>query len=111
MATRRTKSLSTKVTDVEYELAASAAAPLTISEWARKTLFQAGQPDPMVTACLAELLALRIILLNLHFALAEGKTVTGDFMLALIEQADHDKWKKADDRLAALRARTDSTRR
>jgi hypothetical protein len=111
MATRRTRSLSTKVTDVEYELAANAAAPLTISEWARKMLLQAVRPDPMVTALLAELLALRTILLNLHFALAEGKTVTADFMNALIERADHDKWKKVDDRLAAIRTRTEWTSR
>ncbi len=35
MATRRTKSLSTKVTEAEYELVASLAAPLTISECAQ----------------------------------------------------------------------------
>jgi hypothetical protein len=57
MATRRTKSISTKVTDAEYEQAASAAAPLTISEWARNVLLHATQPDPIVTALLAEVLA------------------------------------------------------
>jgi anti-sigma regulatory factor (Ser/Thr protein kinase) len=56
MATRRTKSISTKVTDAEYEQAASAAAPLTISEWARNVLLHATQPDPIVTALLAEVL-------------------------------------------------------
>jgi hypothetical protein len=111
MATRRTKSLSTKVTDAECDLAASAAAPLTISEWARKVLLQAMQFDPMVTALLAEILALRVILLNLHFALAEGKTVSDEFLRALIERADNDKWSKLDDRLAAIRARNESTRR
>src|SRR5687768_3312719 len=111
MATRRTRSLSTKVTAAEYELAANAAAPLTISAWARKLLLQDVQPDPMVTALLAEFIALRVIVLNLHFALAEGKTVTADLMNTLIERADHDKWKKLDDRLAAIRVRTESTSR
>ena len=108
MATRRTKSLSTKVTDVEYELARNAAAPVTISEWARKVLLQAAQPDPLATALLAEFLALRVILLNLHYALASGKAVTEESMSALIERADRDKWSKVDTRLAAMRARTDA---
>jgi hypothetical protein len=111
MAARRTKSLSTKVTDAEYQLAASAADPMTISEWVRKLVLQAAQPDPVVTALLAELLALRVILLNLHFALAEGNTVTVDSMRALIDRADHNKWNKVDERLAAIRARTESTSR
>jgi len=111
MATRRTKSLSTKVTDAEYELVASLAAPLTISEWARKTLLHAVQPDPMVTALLAEFLALRVILLNLHFALVDGTAVTADSMRALIDRADHDKWRKVDERLSAIQARTESTSR
>jgi len=111
MATRRTKSLSTKITDAEYELVASLAPPLTVSEWARKTLLHGLRPDPMTTALLAELLALRVILLNLHFALIEGTPVTADSMRALIDRADHDKWNKVDDRLAAIRARTESTSR
>ena len=111
MATRRTKSLSTKVTDAEYELVASLAVPLTVSEWARKTLLHAAQPDPMVTALLAEVLALRVILLNLHFALVDGTAVTADSMRALIDRADRDKWKKVDERLSAIRARTESTNR
>ena len=111
MATRRTKSLSTKVTDAEYELIPGLAGPITISEWARKILLDAAQPDPMMTALLAEVLALRVILLNLHFALVVGTAVTADSMRSLIDRADCDKWKKADERLTAIRAGTESTSR
>jgi hypothetical protein len=110
MPTPRTKSISTKVTEAEYERAASMAHSLTISEWARKTLLQVAEPDPIVTALLAELLALRTILLNLHFALLEGTTLTAETMQALINRADHDKWNKVDERLAVVRTRTESTR-
>jgi hypothetical protein len=107
MPTPRTKSISTKVTEAEYERAVNMAAPVTVSEWARKTLLQAAQPDPLVTTLLAELLALRTILLNLHFALLAGTTVTAETMQALINRADHNKWNKVDERLAAIRARTE----
>ena len=40
---------------------------------------------------LAEVLALRKILLNLQFTVAEGKPVTRDRMQAWIEEADADK--------------------
>ena len=40
---------------------------------------------------LAELLALRAILLNLHFHLCSGTPVTAETMQRLIERADQDK--------------------
>jgi hypothetical protein len=33
----------------------------------------------------------------------EGTAVTEDSMRALIDRADHDKWKKVNDRLGAIR--------
>jgi hypothetical protein len=50
---------------------------------------------------LVELLALRTILLNLHFHLCSGTPVTGETMQCLIERADHDKRQQAEARLAA----------
>ena len=50
---------------------------------------------------LAEVVALRTILLNLHFALATGDTPTADAMQRLIERADQDKIRKAQERLAS----------
>jgi hypothetical protein len=49
---------------------------------------------------LAELLALRAILLNLHFHLCSGATITAETMQRLIERADQDKGRLAEARLA-----------
>jgi len=54
---------------------------------------------------LAELLALRTIVLNLHFALASGEALTPDTVERLIERADHDKIRKAQERLASVSQR------
>ena len=54
---------------------------------------------------LAELLALRTIVLNLHFALASGEALTEDTVDRLIERADHDKIRKAQERLASVSQR------
>ena len=54
MATRRTKSVSTKVTEAEYDVIARRAEPLTVSEWARGILLGATQPDPLHFLLLAE---------------------------------------------------------
>lgn len=44
---------------------------------------------------LAELLALRAVLLNVMFKMANGDTVSKDEMRQLIERADRDKQKRA----------------
>jgi hypothetical protein len=51
---------------------------------------------------LAELLALRRILLNLHFAVCRGETVTTETMQRLIDLADQDKVQRAEERLNAV---------
>jgi len=109
MSTRRTKSVSTKVTEAEYDAIASRAEPLTVSEWARGVLLSATQPDPLHFLLLAELLALRTIVLNLNFALAANDPPTTDVMHALIDRADAEKLRKAEDRIATLLAGNKST--
>jgi hypothetical protein len=109
MAARRTKSVSTKVTEAEYEAIARRAEPLTVSEWARGILLGAAQPDPLHFLLLAEFLALRTIVLNLSFALAATGPPTTEAMQALINRADADKVSKAEDRIARLRAGHKST--
>jgi hypothetical protein len=54
---------------------------------------------------LAELLALRTIVLNLYFALASGEALTEKGVERLIERADHDKIRKAQERLASVSER------
>ena len=54
MATRRTKSISTKVTEAEYDAIVRRAEPQTVSAWARGILVGAAQPDPLHFLLLAE---------------------------------------------------------
>ena len=72
----------------------------TISEWARDVLLKATKPNAGEEAVLAEVLALRTILLNIHFAVSQGRTLTAEEMQQLIERADQNKLGKARQRLA-----------
>src|SRR5262245_34815587 len=102
MASRRTKSIGTKVTPEEYERVRALAGDQPISEWVRAALLDAAargaEADSVV---LAELLALRTILLNLHFHICSGATVDAETMQRLIERADQEKQQQAETRLAA----------
>jgi len=95
MATLRTKSVSTKVTEEEYAKFEALAGERTISEWARDILSRAANPHTCEQTILAEVLALRTALLNLFFKLARAERITADEMQQLIERADADKLKKA----------------
>ena len=100
MPVLRTKSISTKVTDEEYSQFEALAGEQTISEWARNALLNAAKPNASEQTVLAEVLALRTILLNIHFAISQGQTLTADEMQQLIERADRDKLSKARQRIA-----------
>jgi hypothetical protein len=56
--------------------------------------------EPAERVILAELLALRAILLTLHFGVATGERLTTEAMQRLIDRADQDKLAKAQARLA-----------
>jgi hypothetical protein len=103
MASRRTKSIGTKVTPEEYARIEALAGDQTISEWVRAALLKATEPAQADAIVLAELLALRTILLNLQFHLCSGTPVTADAMQRLIERADSDKRQQAHARLATER--------
>ena len=100
MPSFRTKSISTKVTDEEYAQFEALAGEQTISEWARDVLLKATKPNAGEQTVLAEVLALRTILLNVHFAVSQGQTLTAEEMQQLIERADQNKLSKARERLA-----------
>ena len=100
MPSFRTKSISTKVTDEEYALFEALAGEQTISEWARDVLLKATKPNAGEQTVLAEVLALRTILLNIHLAVSQGRTLTAEEMQQLIERADQNKLSKARQRLA-----------
>ena len=106
----RTKTLGTKVSEEEFAQLETAASErgLTLSEWCRETLLASvnGQDEKSADsvrtgqALMAELVALRAILLNVLFKLANGEKPTADEMQRLIDRADADKLKKARERLA-----------
>ena len=107
----RTKTLSTKVSDEEFRdlEAAASKGGLTVSEWCREALLASmnrqepkSATDSAATGqvvLLAELVALRAILLNVLFRQANGQTVTAEEMQELIDRADSDKVRKARERL------------
>ena len=108
----RTKSIGTKVSEEEFAAleATARAADMTLSEWVRAVLLAApGVELPDDEAALAgrvavaELLALRTLLLNLFFRSAKGEAIPEPEMRALIERADGMKMQRARERLEAAR--------
>ena len=99
MPTPRTKSISTKVTEEEYTQFEGLAGDQTISEWARETLMKAAKPSPAEQTIVAELLALRMILVNILGIIANREPLTGTDMDDIINRADASKLAKALERL------------
>ena len=99
--TRRTKGITIKVTDDEYARVSSLAQAQTVTAWVHDVVLAAVTPRPTDHVVLAEILALRTIVLNLHFAVVSGDTPTADAMKRLIERADQEKASKALERLGA----------
>ena len=110
--TLRTKSIGFKVREKEYAQleAAAETSGRSLGEWCREILLASvnGQ-EPRAAAdsagagqvaLLAELVALREILLNVLFRQANGQPLTAQEMQALIDRADSDKLKKARERFA-----------
>jgi hypothetical protein len=100
-AIRRTKSIGTKLTAEEYAQVVRVADGHSLSEWVRDVLLGLVTPQPAHHALLAEVLALRTIVLNLQFAVAGGEPPTTDTMKRLIERADDEKHRRAFERLTA----------
>jgi hypothetical protein len=103
----RTKTISTKVSEEEQERLESLAQAegQSLAEWVRDTLLAraAAATGPTTSAeqvQLAELLALRKILLNVLFKVANGEKITKQEMQNLIDNADADKLKNAGERLS-----------
>ena len=96
----RDRSLGTKLSEVEYARVESAAlsAGVGLSEWCRTAVLRAAAPEgntPPEAALMAELLALRAVLLNVVYRMANGERVSQDEMRQLIERADRDKHTRA----------------
>jgi hypothetical protein len=105
----RTKSIGTKVSEEEFARLEQAAqrASKTLGEWCREVMLAStnGQPEKLngiggeAHAVMAEVVALRAILLNVLFKQAKGEPLTAEEMQRLIDRADSDKLKKARERL------------
>jgi hypothetical protein len=95
----RSKSISTKVTDEEYAHFEALAGDQTISEWTRAVLLKATKSSPAEQTIVAELLALRTILMNILFYIANREQLTSTAMDDIIKHADAGKLAKAMDRL------------
>ena len=109
----RTKSVGTKVSEAEFALLEERArgAGMRLAEWVREALLSAPVelgPDSGEVA-LAEVLALRSLLLNLHFRAAKGEPVAEAEMRGLIERADGTKIERARERMEAVRAAARAT--
>ena len=105
MPSRRTKGITIKVTDDEYATLTRLAKGQTVTAWVHEVVLATATPRPIDHVLLAEFLAVRTILLNLHAALAAGETPTVDAVERLIERADRDKLRKAKERLAVASER------
>jgi len=108
----RTKSVGTKVSEAEFALLEERArgAGMRLAEWVREALLSAPVEPGMGSGvdsgevALAEVLALRSLLLNLHFRAAKGEPVAESEMRGLIERADGSKMQRARERLEAVQS-------
>lgn len=107
----RVRSVGTKLTESEYERLEALAQRegLSLSEWLRRLLLEqaesgGGRPGAAEEILLGEVLALRTILLNVLYKLAQGEKLTPEEMQSLIERADRDKGRKARTKLEQAEA-------
>jgi hypothetical protein len=101
----RTKSVGTKVSEVELRVLESraAAAGLTLSEWVRDVLLGSSVEMGTLAAertILAEMLAMRAILLNFLLKLSARQPITEQISRELIAWADENKMRRAMEILA-----------
>jgi hypothetical protein len=95
MSVKRTRCLSTKLTRDEYASLERLANRQRLSAWAREILLTAAFRQATEQILLAEILALRTILVNLHFGLTRGEALSPDAFQRLIDRADHEKGPRA----------------
>jgi len=103
----RSRTVGSKMTQSEYEKLVTVAERdgLTLGEWCREVLLaQASNTEgtrPMATeqTLLAEVMALRMVLLNALFKLAQGAVLTTEELDRLIERADGERFERAQERV------------
>jgi len=105
----RTRTVSTKVTGEEFAAIEAQAAErgVNLSEWAREALLDRLKRDqvPGNEILLAEVMALRTIVINL--AGASGQAISQEKIQGLIDHADRERFRRAEERVSeAARRRT-----
>ncbi|MFZ0641080.1 MAG: hypothetical protein WA660_07950 [Candidatus Acidiferrales bacterium] len=100
----RRKSIGTKVSEEEYARLEALAGGRALGEWVREVLLREVDGRRTEEIVLAEVLALRTILLNAFYRLAQGEKLTEEGMQAIIDRADASKLQKAVERLTAKRS-------
>lgn len=93
----RRKSIGTKVSEEEYARLEALAGGRALSEWVREVLLRevdGRQARPAEETLLAEVLALRTILLNAFYRLAEREKLTAEELQSFIDRADAGKAKR-----------------
>ncbi len=104
----RTKSIGTRVSEEEYARLERVAqkASKTLAEWCREVMLNSANGGAADTAAgaraealMAEVVALRTILINVLFRQSNGERLTAEEMQRLIDRADSDKLRKARERL------------
>jgi hypothetical protein len=103
MAISRNRSAGAKVTDEEYtQLEALAQARgITLGEWCREILLAQLSPEAITSeeALLGEVLAVRMIVLNLFRSLANGEKLSDAKIQEIVQWADREKRAMAKDRM------------
>jgi hypothetical protein len=102
MRNLRTHSVGTKLTDEEFATVIAACPQPTLSEWIRRVLLVAARQHSVDQVILAELLALRAIVVTMHFSLANGEKLTPDTLQRLMALVDDEKFQKASQRLTTV---------
>jgi hypothetical protein len=108
----RNRTVGSKMTESEYGqlVAVAEGEGLTLGEWCRKVLLayanssEFERPSATERTLLAELVALRMILLNALHKLGQKEDLTVQELQDLIDRADQERFSRARERLAAAAA-------
>ena len=103
MSTPRTKCVSTKLTDEEFSALERAAGAQVLSTWMRDVLLRELDEQEPLTLLLAEILGIRMILLNVLEPLARGQSISPEESQRLISTIDVRKVKRAYERMVQLK--------
>lgn len=105
----RTRSAGAKVTEKEYAEIENVAEAhgLNVGEWCRQVILAATNKGetPSVETLLGEIMALRMMFLNLMAYIVQGRQLTSEKMQELIERADRERFGRVEERVKEQAAR------